>query len=42
MNIHNAIKWYHWDNNVTKKLKYVYSRCVFDYNQLDLSKPFLS
>ena len=27
---------HHLDNNATKKLKCVYSRCVFDCNQLDL------
>ena len=35
--IRNAIKWHHLDNNaIFKKLKYVYSRCVFDCDQLDL------
>ena len=41
------IKWHHLDNNATfKKLKYVYSRCTFDCNQLDLYKknflPFIN
>ena len=37
INIHNAIKWHHVDNNATvKKLKYVYSRCAFNCIQLDL------
>ena len=35
--IHNGVKGHHLDNNATfKKLKYVYSRCAFDCNQLDL------
>ena len=35
--IHNAIKWHCLDNNaIFKKFKYVYFRCVFDCNQLDL------
>ena len=37
INIHNVIKWHHLDNNATfRKLKYIYSRCDFDCNQLDL------
>ena len=37
INIHHAIKWHRLDNNATfRKLKYVYSRCLFDCNQLDL------
>ena len=40
ISIHVVIKWYHLDNNVTFQ-KYVYSRFIFDCNQLDVSKSFL-
>ena len=37
INIHNAIEWHHMDNNTTfMEFKYIYSRCIFDCNQLDL------
>ena len=36
INIHDVIKWHHLDNKATfKQLKYMYSRCVSDCNQLD-------